>query len=285
MPSIARRRRRVCARLVDLVLAFGTGGALVALCEPLTGATAPVVAGWLVPPLYEIVGSATGGTLGKRVFGLRIVPARAPHHAPSFGALTARALTMLPLMAIWVVNVLAMILDRTTARTLHDMIAGTVVCRTGAVAGSYGTDVAHHGIAPREAAPGVAGPGVRIAARVVDLLVCAVIGTVAATAVERVGDAAVAAALIAAGPVYELGFACAAGTTLGKRLFRLRVRRAAEPGPVPSGRLALRALVLWGLVLVPCLVGAVLDLVAMLRDPSHRAVHDLGRTTVCHAAL
>ncbi|HEY3683599.1 MAG TPA: RDD family protein [Streptosporangiaceae bacterium] len=282
LPPLAGRARRVCARLVDLVIGFGAGGAIVALCEPLIGAGGPVVAaGWLVPPLYEIVGSITGGTLGKRVFGLRIASARDPVSAPSAGALTARALTMLPLMAIWFVNLLVMVTDRVAGRAIHDAIAGTVVCRTSAT--GYGVDAGYQAVGPRERAPGLAHPGVRIAARGVDLLVCAVLGSAAATAVGGAGRAAVAAALLLTGPVYELACACAGGTTLGKLLFRLRVRQVAAPGRAPLRRLAPRALVLWGLALVPCLAGVVCDLMIMWRDPSHRAAHDLGRTTVCRA--
>jgi uncharacterized RDD family membrane protein YckC len=291
---VAARRVRVCARLVDLVLAFGVAGGLAALAEAVAGYHPVVVAsGWLIPVAYEIGFSATGGTPGKRLFRLRIA------HASGVltpGAAVTRAVALLPLMAVWPMNLLVMVVDRRTARAIHDAIAGTVVVRAD-VRDAYG--VRRAAPPPGSGAPplpGLAAPGRRVAARGVDLLACAAIAFTAvsllnalvvapAAATPAWAPPVVVAVYLLTGPAYEIACAFAGGTTPGKRLLGLRVVRLTG-GAAPFGTLAARAALLWALALVPGLIGAVCDLMAMLYDDARRgALHDLRRTTVVDAPL
>jgi uncharacterized RDD family membrane protein YckC len=292
---VAARRVRVCARLADLVLAFGVAGGLAALVEAVAGYHPVVVAfAWLIPVAYEIGFSATGGTPGKRLFRLRV--AHASGGLPPRAAVV-RAVALLPLMAVWPMNLLVMVVDRRTARAIHDAIAGTVVVRADGrgAADVYGVRPA----APRPGSgaaplPGLAAPGRRVAARAVDLLACAVIAITAVSLLDAlvVAPAAAtpgwappvtAAVYLLTGPAYEIACALAGGTTPGKRLLGLRVVRLGG-GAAPFGTLAARAALLWALALVPGLIGAVCDLMAMLYDDARRcALHDLRRTTVVAA--
>jgi uncharacterized RDD family membrane protein YckC len=126
----ARFSDRFVAYLFD-VLPFGLGAAAtvwidgVTLGRPLTPERLAFVgAAWATLIFgYQLIGYLNGGTLGKRLLGLRVVSRDGG--APGFGRSLARAL-------VWVigsagsVGFLVALFNREN-RTLHDYVSGTVV--------------------------------------------------------------------------------------------------------------------------------------------------------------
>jgi uncharacterized RDD family membrane protein YckC len=128
----ARFSDRFVAYLLDgLAFMAGSVGTVWVLLGPLEKAPTPellalVGAAWVTLIFgYQLVGNMTGGTLGKRLLGLRVI-ARDEGGAPGFGRALVRAL-------VWLVGstganfgFLVALLNREN-RTLHDYASGTVV--------------------------------------------------------------------------------------------------------------------------------------------------------------
>lgn len=64
------------------------------------------------------------------------------------------------------------------------------------------------------------------------------------------------------------------GQTVGKMALKIQVRDATTGGPIGMGRSLLREIVRWGLGLVTCGIGGILDVLWPLWDPKRQTLHD-----------
>lgn len=128
----ARFSDRFVAYLLD-GLPFGAGAAATVWVLVVGMAKAPtpellalVGAGWITAVFgYQLVGNMTGGTIGKRLLGLRVV-ARDGGGAPGFFRSLVRASMWLVGSTAGNFGFLVALLNREN-RTLHDFASGTVV--------------------------------------------------------------------------------------------------------------------------------------------------------------
>jgi uncharacterized RDD family membrane protein YckC len=103
------------------------------LIDGTTGGCLAVVLGVLVVfgLLYEVLPTSRWGrTLGKKLFGLRVLTME-QHDKPGFGSALKRWLTygVLSALVVGVVNVLWCVFDRPWRQCWHDKLAGTFVSK------------------------------------------------------------------------------------------------------------------------------------------------------------
>ncbi len=128
----ARFSDRFVAYLLDAVpFAAGASATVWALLGPLAKTPTPellalVGASWATLLFaYQLFGNLSGGTVGKRMMGLRVV-ARVDGNAPGFTSSLVRALTWLLGTPLGSFGFLIALFNREN-RALHDFLSGTVV--------------------------------------------------------------------------------------------------------------------------------------------------------------